>query len=291
MRSNPTVARIRLATSFREARERAGRSLDDLSRFLEISAPQASRLDSGARGFRPRDVARLAAWYGFSEVDAQGLVALAEESRRREWWQQVDLPDAYRTYIGMEQEAQAISEYHANVVPGLLQTRDYARVAVSVGEAETNTYMDDDRIDRAVAVCMRRQEILKRHPPPRLNVVIDEAVLARGPRDGAIRGAQLEHLRSAADQPNVTVQVLGFEYGLHSGAGSNFILLGMGEVVPDVFYSEGIRGGFVSSDPHVLDRNGRLWMELRANALDSFASKDRIDQYIHELHRQAMSRG
>jgi transcriptional regulator with XRE-family HTH domain len=100
MRTNPTVARIRLAALFREARQRTGRSLDDLSGFSGVSAPQASRLDSGARGFRPDDVLRLAEWYGLGEADAHGLLALAEEGRRREWWQQVDLPDAYRTLIG-----------------------------------------------------------------------------------------------------------------------------------------------------------------------------------------------
>jgi transcriptional regulator with XRE-family HTH domain len=283
MRSNPTVARIRLAALFREARERSGKSLDDLSRFLDISAPQASRLDSGARGFRPRDVSRLASWYGFGEADAEGLVALAEESRRREWWQQVDLPDAYRTYIGMEQEAQAISEYHVNVVPGLLQTPDYARVAASVGDAGIDPRVRAERIDRAVDVRMHRQEILKRESPPRLIVVIDEAVLARGPRDTTIRRAQLEHLRTAADWANVTIQIIGFEYGLHTGASSNFILLDMGGEMPDLFYSEGLGLGFASSDPTVLDSNRRVWDELRAKALDELMGMDRIDRYIREL--------
>jgi transcriptional regulator with XRE-family HTH domain len=282
-RSNPTVARIRLATSFREARERAGRSLDDLSRFLGISAPQASRLDSGARGFRPRDVERLAEWYGFSEVVAQGLVALAEESRRREWWQQVDLPDAYRTYIGMEQEAQAISEYHVNVVPGLLQTPDYARVAASVDEKYLDSPMYAERVESAVGIRMRRQEILQRRDPPRLTVVIDEAVLARGPQDRSIRRSQLEHLRAHADRPNITVQVIAFEFGLHTGASSNFILLDMGGQIPDLFYSEGLGSGFASSDPAVLETNRRVWAELRAKALDTLMSKDRIDRYLHDL--------
>jgi len=283
-RSNPTVARIRLAGLFREARERADHSLDDLARFLGVSAPQASRLDSGARGFRLADVPLLAEWYGFGEADARVLVALAEESRRREWWQQVDLPDAYRTYIGMEQAAHVISEYHVNVIPGLLQTRDYARVAASVGDTSIDPRVRAERINRAVDVRMRRQEILDRETLPRLVVVIDEAVLARGPRDTAIRKAQLEHLRAAADRANVTVQVIGFEYGLHTGASSNFILLDMEDELPDIFYSEGLGPGFVSSDPAVLESNRQVWAELRAaKALDELMSKDRIDRYIDGL--------
>ena len=284
-RSNPTVARIRLAALFREARERSGRSLDDLSRFLGVSAPQASRLDSGARGFRPEDIPRLADWYGLDAAEAEGLLALAAESKRREWWQQVDLPDAYRTFIGMEQAAQVIFEYHVNVIPGLLQTPDYARVAASVGDVgTTDPRVRAERIDRAVEVRMRRQEILERGNAPRLVVVIDEAVLARGPRDIAIRRAQLEHLRAAASRSNVTVQVISFEYGLHTGASSNFIILGMGnDDIPDLFYSEGLGPGFASSDPAVLDSNGRVWDELRAKALDELLSADLIDRYISAL--------
>jgi transcriptional regulator with XRE-family HTH domain len=282
-RSNPTVARIRLAAHFKEARERAGKSLDDLSRFLGISAPQASRLDSGARGFRPRDVPRLAEWYGFDQSDAKHLVALAEESRRREWWQQVDLPDAYRTYIGMEQEARAISEYHVNVVPGLLQTPGYARVAASVGDKSADPQARAERIDSAVDVRLRRQEILDRRDPPRLTVVIDEAVLARGPRDPAIRRGQLEHLRASADKANITVQIIAFEYGLHTGASSNFILLDMAGRTPDLFYSEGLGSGFASSDPTILENNSEVWTELRAKALDTLMSKDRIDRYLRDL--------
>jgi hypothetical protein len=183
----------------------------------------------------------------------------------------------------MEQEAQAISEYHVNVVPGLLQTPDYARVAASVGDAGIDPRVRAERIDRAVDVRMHRQEILKRESPPRLIVVIDEAVLARGPRDTTIRRAQLEHLRTAADWANVTIQIIGFEYGLHTGASSNFILLDMGGEMPDLFYSEGLGLGFASSDPTVLDSNRRVWDELRAKALDELMSMDRIDRYIREL--------
>ena len=259
--SNPTVARMRLATLFREARERAGKSLDDLSKFLAVSAPQASRLDSGVRGFRPRDVPRLAAWYGFDEVEARRLLALAEESRRREWWQKVDLDDAYRGYIGMEQVAQTISEYHINVIPGLLQTRDYAQVATAVAYPGAPPEVRPDAIERAVEVRLRRQEILERPNPPTLTVVIDEAVLARCPLDPQIRRGQLEHLRAAADRPNVVVQIIAFDYGLYTGPNSNFILLGMGNGLPDVFYTEGLRGGYTSSDANVLSRNGRVWTQ------------------------------
>jgi transcriptional regulator with XRE-family HTH domain len=277
------VARIRLATLFKDARERAGRSLDDLAHFLDVSAPQASRLDSGARGFRPEDVPRLAEWYGFGGGDAQALLALAEESKRREWWQQVDLPDAYRTFIGVEQEAESIAEYGVSVVPGLLQTPGYARAAASVGDTMVGSAVSEARVEMAVEVRMRRQAILDRPAPPQLTVVIDEAILARGPRDASIRLAQLKHLRDVADRPGITLQVIGFEFGLHPGGNSHFILLSLGKGLPDLYYSEGLRGALSSSAPDIVDRYRLIWNELRAKALDEHASKNRVDRYIRDV--------
>jgi len=283
-RSNPTVARIRLAAQLKEARERSGRSLVDLSRFLGVSGPQASRLDSGARGFRPRDVSQLAEWYGFDEGGAAGLVALAEEGRRRAWWQQVDLDDAYRVLIGMEQEARSISEYGVSVVPGLLQTPEYARVVASVGDTAIEPELHAERIERAVEVRRRRQEILQRRPPPMLTVVVDEAVLARGPRDVAIRRGQLEHLRAAADWPNVTVHVIGFEYGLYRGPGTGgYIILDMGPDLPGLFYADEVLGPQISSDAGVLAHNVQQWGELRGQALNDILSRERIDAYLARL--------
>jgi transcriptional regulator with XRE-family HTH domain len=282
--SNPTVARIRLAALLREARERSNRSLDDLAKFLKVSAPQASRLDSGVRGFRPADASRLAGWYGFSEVDRRTLVALAEEGRRREWWQQVDLPDAYRTLIGLEQEAQSISEYGVSVVPGLLQTPEYARVVASVGDTAIDPGAHAERIERAVETRLRRQEILSRRPPPMLTVVVDEAVLARGPRDVDIRRGQLEHLRAAADLPHITVHVIGFEYGLYRGPGSaGYILLDMGPDLPSFFYAEEVGGPQISGDAGVYAQNAQQWSELPGKALDDILSRERIDEYLDRL--------
>lgn len=279
---NPTAARRRLAILLNDARERHGRSLDELAGFLGVSGPQASRLDSGARGFRPEDVSRLADWYGFDAARTHGLLALADESRRRVWWQQVDLDPSYRTLIGMEQAALSIDEYGASVIPGLLQTRDYARVTASVGDVLIGTEVSEDLIEQAVDTRLRRQQ-LRDDRRAKLTVVIDESVLARGPRDRAVRLAQLAHLREAADRPGVTVQVIGFDYGLYTATTGQFILLTMDEGLPDFFYSHGVRGGFESSDVDTLRRHRLIWNELRAKALDIFASKNLIDRYIREL--------
>src|SRR5690242_3295354 len=87
----------------RRAREQRRRAPDDVARVLGVSLPQVSRLDSGARGYPPKDVRKLAEWYGMGAAEADRLVALAVEARKRAWWQQIPLPDGYRTLIGLEQ--------------------------------------------------------------------------------------------------------------------------------------------------------------------------------------------
>ncbi|OLT14229.1 hypothetical protein BJF78_19715 [Pseudonocardia sp. CNS-139] len=211
---NPTAARRELALYFRTLREQRRYGLDQLAAYLGVSEAQASRLDKGARGLRPEDVRRLARWYQLPEPERDRLLALSSESRRRGWWQQVDLDESYRTLIGMEQAAHAINEYCGSVIPGLLQTREYAEAAGAAGALD----VPRSRVDLAIEVRMRRQQVLDRDSPPLLWVVLDESALARVAGGRAAMRTQLEHLLAAADRPGVTIQVIGFEYGVHPAA-------------------------------------------------------------------------
>jgi hypothetical protein len=278
--ANPTVARRRLALYFRKLRERHELGLDKLSAILRVAPSQASRLDTGARGFQIEDVERLSQLYGLDEAEQARLVALAEEARKRAWWQQYDLHPALRTMIGMEQAALSISEYCGGVIPGLLQTPDYARAAATAGEMDVPRH----KLDHAVQVRMRRQRVLTRERPPELWVVIEEAALARVAGGPAVMRAQLEHLHTKATEPGITVQVIGFEYGLYPGAGGNhFILLNMGDDLPDVLYSESLQEKSDTTDRSKVDAARKLWDTMRALALSPRDSAERIKQYIDQL--------
>lgn len=277
--SNPTVARRELAVFFRSLREQRKHSLDELAGYLGVAASQASRLDTGARGYRVEDVEKLSTWYDLAEADRKRLLALAEESRRRSWWQQVEVAPAYRTLIGMELAAVSINEYCGSVMPGLLQTRDYAEAAAAAGAID----VQPEKIHSAAAVRMRRQEVLERDPPPQLWVVMDEAALARVAGGREIMLTQLQHLHSIAMRPNITVQVIGFEYGLHPGLTGHFILLGMDGSLPDVVYKEDQLESSDSSLEENLRFTRRLWDSLRALALSPRDSLDRIMQYAERL--------
>ena len=277
--ANPTVARRRLAVNLQNLRRQHGVGLEELSNVLGVALSQASRLDTGARGFRVEDVEKLSRRYGLSADERAPLIALAEEARRRAWWQQHDLAPAFRTMIGMEQAALSIDEYAGVVMPGLLQTPEYARAAAAVTWGAVD--VPQKRIAQAVEVRLRRQQILARDQPPGLWVVIDEAVLARVGDRTVMRG-QLEHLLAQARQPNIVIQVIGFEYGLYPG-GIHFVILRMVGEVPDVLYTESLQEPEDTADLEAVQAARRRWDILRAVALSPEDSMQRIQRYLSRL--------
>ena len=278
--ANPTVARRKLAVYFRTLRRQHGLGLEQLSDILKVDISQASRLDTGARGLRVGDVEKLAQQYGLPDPERRALGGTCRRQRKRARWQQYDLHSAYRTMIGMEQAARSISEYAGGVVPGLLQTADYARAAV----ADSALDVPEQKIAEVVEVRLRRQHVVNRERPPDLWVVIEEAALARVGGGAAVMRHQLEHLKTMSDRPGITVQVIGFEYGLYPGAGGNdFILLEMGDDLPDVLYEESLQKHVDTTDRGELLAYRKLWDKMRSLALSPRDSAERIQQYIARL--------
>jgi transcriptional regulator with XRE-family HTH domain len=275
---NPTVARRELAVYFRRLREQRGRSLSELGELLRVTQGQASRLDTGARGFRRGDVEQLCEWYGLGAGERGRLLAVAEEARRRAWWQQYDLDDSYRTLIGFEQAADSINEFGSLAVPGLVQTERYATAAIEA------SHVRSIRVDEVVGVRLRRQEVLSRPDPPMLSIVIDESVLARVAGGPAVMRQQLQHLLDLIDRPKVIIQVIGFEMGLYTAAPVQFILLDMGSrQLPPVYYHEDQFGGDDTSDDMETGQARSVWSRLQAEALDPARSASRIAWYRDQL--------
>ena len=276
---NPTVARRRLAVFFKSLREQRKRAQDEVARHLGVALSQASRLDTGARGYKLEDVRKLASWYGLDEATENSLLALADESRRRAWWQQVDLPDSYRTLIGMEQAATTINEYCSSVIPGLLQTREFAEAAVRASAVDVS----EERVRLAVDVRLRRQKILDRDSPPNLRVVLDEAALARTTGGPNVMRAQLQHLLNMSDRRSVRIQVISFDYGIHPGSDKQMILLEMSESLPDIAYSDQSSGPDDTTDEVTVTRYRRIWDELTSVALNPRASQQLVAVYIDRI--------
>lgn len=151
---------------------------------------------------------RLLDFYGVADPVRSQLLSLAQDAHQRGWWEDFSavLPDEYQEFIGLEAEAATVAQWQVEVVPGLLQTADYAK-QLHLGY-QSLTPMPRSVIDGRVRVRMIRQQTLTRDPPLQLAVVIDESVLLRRIGGPELMRAQLLHLAEVAELPNVDLRVL-----------------------------------------------------------------------------------
>jgi hypothetical protein len=262
---SPTVRRRRLAAELR--RLRGNRTGGEVARGIGWSATKISRAESGRESLPPAEIEKLIDFYGVTEPLRGRLLGLAEDAVQRGWWD--DYADAlapeYMEFIGLETEATSCFQWQPNVVPGLLQTEDYARQINAAFRAVNPTVSPSVR-ERFLQVRMLRQTRLTQEPVLQFSVVIDEAVLLRAVGDREVMRTQLARLTDAADLPNVDLRILPLSQngGLH---GSSFEIMSFG--------SRGMPGAEVGDIVSV---------EILHTALYE------TDTYMYRLFFQALSR-
>jgi transcriptional regulator with XRE-family HTH domain len=222
--ASPTVRRRRLAAELR--RLRGIRTGAEVAKALRWSPAKISRYELGQSSFPIDEVARLFEFYEVPEPRRGKLLALAEDANKRGWWEQFadSLAPEYLEFIGLEAEAESVIHWAITGVPGLLQTREYAReVHLSYQNAVP---IPPGLIDRRVGVRMLRQEVLTtRRPPLQLSVVLDESILLRRIGDPGLMRAQLLHMAAVSELPNVELRILPLDRGFSPPPGP-FLVFG-----------------------------------------------------------------
>jgi transcriptional regulator with XRE-family HTH domain len=205
---SPTVRRRRLAAELRLLRERSKQLGDDVAQAVGWSPAKLSRYELGRTGLKPSEVERLLDFYEVVGPQRDQLLTLAYDATQRGWWEDYAdvLSDEYLTFIGLEAEATSVSHWQLGVVPGLLQTEQYARQLL-LGYQRVMP-IPPGVIERRVKVRMIRQEALTRDPPLELTVVIDESVLMRRVGSKTVMHDQLLRLAQVMELPNVTLRIL-----------------------------------------------------------------------------------
>ena len=220
----PTALRIILGTQLRRLREAKGISRHSAGDTIRASEAKMSRLESGRVGAKQRDVADLLTLYGVTDPhEREVFFTLARQASSPGWWHTYSdvLPGWFEMYVGLEQAASVIRTYQVQFVPGLFQTRDYARAVTLLGHLGASAA----EVDLHVSLRMSRQELLTRADAPRVWAVMDEAALRRIVGGRKIMLAQLEQLIHLTQLPNVTLQVMPFAAGGHVAAGGPFSIL------------------------------------------------------------------
>lgn len=232
------------------------------------SPSKVSRIETGQRGAPLRDVRDLCDFYGITDqLERDRLMTLAREAKEQAWWQPYALQ--YSDLVGLEAEATSISDFQSSVVPGLLQTAEYARA----GHLGALPLLGAEDIEMQIEAKLTRQQVLTRESPPMFQVVLDEAVLHRQTGGVRVMQAQLAKLLEAAHLPNVTVQVVPFTVGAHPAVESNFNILEL-PAAPGVIFAEGLVGSFYLDKPDDLERYRKVFAHLQSIAL---SPKDTID--------------
>jgi len=263
-----------LGQELRRLRELKGMTAEEVAERLLVSQSKISRLENGRRSISQRDVRDLCGVY---EVEDQrmvdSLMEMAKDSRQQGWWHAFgDVP--YSVYIGLETDAASLRVYDPQVVPGLLQTRQYAEALISGALPETA----QAEIDKRVQVRLRRQErVSAGENPLRLWSVMDESALRRVVGGPELMRDQLEHLVEQSQLPHVTVQVIPFEMGAHPGINGQYAILEFPDTADSsVVYIEGVTSDLYLEKPNDVQKYSVMYEHLRAQALNVEQSRQFI---------------
>jgi transcriptional regulator with XRE-family HTH domain len=281
MSQSRTMRRRRLARALRQYRSAAGMSGEDVAKALLCGSGTISRMENGDSSdpLRVRDALRL---YGAPESVVDEMVAIALETRKRGKPAAVRrpyhdvVPKRLAEYYELEDEAEQASMLEGEFVPGLIQTRAYARALISAWDPQVS----DDQVDRLLSIRMDRQARLLDDHPMWLRVVLGEAALLTQVGGPDVLRGQLEQLATLAhDVPTVRIRVLPFSAGARPALGRNFTILRFPEEAdPDVIFAESVTYFVLEDETAEVEKFRDAYNQLWDMALDEGRSARLIGQ-------------
>jgi hypothetical protein len=271
-----------LARQLQDLREKAGLSYDQAAEAIYSSPWTVRRVERAEGGLKPLTVKGLLTAYGVTDpAEVDSFLTLARQASKPGWWHSYDdvLPSWFSTAIGLEESASLIRAYEPQVIPGLLQTGDYARAITAASFPGAAL----DAIDRRVALRLARQELLTRPDAPRYWVVLDETVLRRLVGSPDVMRDQYEHLVRMAGLPNVTIQVIPFAVGWHPALYGMFNIFRFpDQQLPDIVYSENLTGASYLDKPSETTRYIEALDQMCAQA----ASAEHTTTILRDIQRE-----
>lgn len=285
---SPAVQRRRLRTELRSARLATGLTQEQVANAMDWSLSKVIRIEGGAVGISTNDLKALLAQYQVTDDDTvQRLIALARGARERSWWSGYSDVANQRLLQFVENEAAAfaVRAFQPLVIPGMLQTYDYARAVIKQlagylpGGRATEEYFD-----RLLELRMRRQEIFDSPDQPQFFYVLDEAAVRRMVGGGTVMREQLHRLIELAGKPRVSIELIPFSAGVHPGLDGAFTVLEFADESDDVLFQESSHVGMVHlTDPDTILNYREIFEQLRTMSLGPDGTISYINSIASDL--------
>jgi transcriptional regulator with XRE-family HTH domain len=281
----PSAVRRWIALELKRLRLAAGREAAEAGERLNKTAAAYRHYENNQRSPSASDIEVLLNWYGVPERTPFFRELIKAAQRGKDWWisfATVAVPDWFELYLGLETGAARISSFDL-IIPGLLQTREYAEALYRAGERR----LTDEEIHAKVELRIARQAILARtEDVPQVWSVLDESALRRMVGGPQVMRDQLQHLLDLAESPHVEIQVLPHRLGAHAGVEGTFTLLDYGpEFVGDpgtVYIETRVQGIYYEDSAQVTDYR-RVFERLQVQAERPAASLELIKKIVKDI--------
>lgn len=216
------IRRVRLGRKLSELRKEASLSQTQAAGELDGNQATLARYERGERSPQRGTIQKLLDLYKATADEREEVMTLYRLAERPSWWYPYRdlLRPEYAALVDLEADATEIRTYQV-LIPGLLQTADYARQIIQYGPQE----IDAEEVERRLELRMARQELLDRPDRPRLVALMDEGALHRVVGGKEIMRSQITRLLELSTQARTTIQVVPFSAGAHPGAAGSFMLI------------------------------------------------------------------
>ncbi|WP_203965046.1 helix-turn-helix domain-containing protein [Actinocatenispora thailandica] len=280
--------------TLKELRDRSGKDLKEVSTAVERTSTWLSRAERAEMTPGPNDLKALLVYYGLDPESAQvqAIQSVAKLARGRGgWWHSYSdyMPKEFGNFVGLETAASLLREYEDSLVPGLLQTDDYAQAVLLAGQ-RAPTEAD---IREKLAVRAHRQRLLDVDDPPELRVVLDEGSIRREVGGADVMRGQVDHLLDMSRRSNIKIQVLPFRSGAHPGLDGPFTIIDFPpppEGYPDtaqprLIYIESMMNAWYLEKPEEIIAYDNAWDDIRSLALTPSDSVELLRRIADDLSR------
>ncbi|CAM5533059.1 helix-turn-helix domain-containing protein [Streptomyces abikoensis] len=262
-----TARRRKLGSALKEAREQAGVTVAQAAKAVDGDSSKVSRIETGRHRINQPELKALMDLYKVKEAKERNwLIALASEDRKRTWWRKYPdvLSNGFKENLTLETDAARIAAFQAQVVPGLLQTREYA-LTVMAGSPDPYTR---EQLERHADFRIARQCVFEREDAPQYTCILPEGVIRHQVGGPKVMAAQLRKLVAVSRPPAVTIQIVPYTQYAFTCTGGSFILYSYPNPLDfDVVHISHLDGELCLEEDETAARYRRVFESLRASAL------------------------